>query len=321
MTAKPTQNAWSSEALFSKALLYVEEMERYTADDWQFGLWASLSLELIARASLSHISPTLLASRKDWRNVHHALGRPPTSLGFTPVSVATNEVMSILKEIVPGFTNELFESCIKHSVRRNAELHTGEEAFAGLGTSSWLPQYYASCKVLLESMGKALGDLFDNSKAAEDLVASLQDTAAKAVEQDIEKHKKVWENKGPAEKEASLAQAISWASRHAGHRTKCPACSSPSLIHGSSHGDVSTEVGDEVVVQKQRMLPSSFECIACNLRISGLSKLTACGLGDAFTASSRFSVAEFFGLHTDEELEEARAEGAEPPFEDDFNEY
>ena len=40
--------------------------------------------------------------------------------------------------------------------RRNAELHTGEEAFAGLGTSSWLPQYYASCKVLLASMGKEL---------------------------------------------------------------------------------------------------------------------------------------------------------------------
>jgi len=82
VTAKPTQHAWSSEALFSKALLYVEEMERYTADDWQFGLWASLSLELIARASLSHISPTLLASRKDWRNVHHALGRSADLVGI-----------------------------------------------------------------------------------------------------------------------------------------------------------------------------------------------------------------------------------------------
>ena len=57
MTAKPTQNAWSSEALFSKALLYVEEMERYTADDWQFGLWASLSLELIARELRSPTFP------------------------------------------------------------------------------------------------------------------------------------------------------------------------------------------------------------------------------------------------------------------------
>jgi hypothetical protein len=320
MIAKPTQHAWSSEALFSKALLYVEEMERYTAEDWQFGLWASLSLELIARASLSHVSPTLLASRKDWRNIHHALGHPPTSLKFAPVSVTTAEVLSILREILPEFTNELFEDCIKHSVRRNTELHTGEEAFAGLGTSSWLPQYYASCKVLLESMGKDLSDLVDNSKAAEDLAASLQDTAAKAVQQDIERHKKIWESKGSEEKEASLAEATLWASRHAGHRATCPACNSPSLIRGSSHGDVTTEVGDDIVVQKQTMMPSSFECVACNLRISGLSKLSACGLGDAFTATSTSSVAEFFGLHTDKELEEAKAEAAEPAWEDDFNE-
>jgi len=320
MTASPTLDAWSSEALLSKAILYVEEMERYTAEDWQFGFWASLSLEFIARASLSHISPTLLANRKDWRNIHHALGHPPTLLGFTPTSVTTAEVMSILKEILPEFTSELAGSCIKHSNRRNAELHTGEEAFAGLGTSSWLPQYYASSKVLLESMGKTLGDLFDNPKAAEELIASLQDRAAKAVQQDIEAHKQIWKGKSPEERAASLAQATSWAGRHAGHRTSCPACNSPSLLRGSSHGAVTTEVGDDLVVQKQTMVPSSFECIACTLRISGLSKLSACGLGDAFTATSRWSVADFFGLHTDEELEEARAEGAEPQWEDDQNE-
>ena len=69
------------------------------------------------------------------------------------------------------------------------------------------------------------------------------------------------------------------------------------------------------------MLPSAFECIACGLRISGFSKLSAAGLGDAFTATSTFSVPEYFGLHTDEELEEARAEGLPGrDWEDDFNE-
>jgi hypothetical protein len=67
------------------------------------------------------------------------------------------------------------------------------------------------------------------------------------------------------------------------------------------------------------MLPSSFECVACNLKISGISKLSACGLGDAFTATSTFSASKFFGLYTEEELEEARKEGAEPQWEPDFN--
>jgi hypothetical protein len=68
------------------------------------------------------------------------------------------------------------------------------------------------------------------------------------------------------------------------------------------------------------MLPSSFECIACGLKILGLSKLSACGLGDAFSARSTYSAAEFFGLYTEEEIEEARKE---PPdhYEEDFNEF
>jgi hypothetical protein len=66
------------------------------------------------------------------------------------------------------------------------------------------------------------------------------------------------------------------------------------------------------------MLPSSFECTACGLRISGLSKLSACGLGDAYTAKSTYSAAEFFGLYTEDELEEARKEASAP--EEDFNE-
>src|SRR5437016_5518350 len=104
MTVKTTQHPWSSEALFNKALIYVGEMERYTADDWHFALWASLSLELIARAALSHISPTLLAgfSKNDgWRNIHHALGNPPKSVKFRPKSITTDELLKILKELLP----------------------------------------------------------------------------------------------------------------------------------------------------------------------------------------------------------------------------
>ncbi len=229
--------------------------------------------------------------------------------------------MSTLQELLADFTTELYDFCIIHCERRNAELHSGEEVFAGLGTSGWLPKYYAACKVLLGSMGKNLGDLFDDPKAGEDMIASLQDTAAKAVWKGIEAHKQIWQKKEADEREASLAQAVVWATRHAGHRTKCPACGSPALIRGSAQGLVTTDVEEDVVVQKQSMLPSSFECVACGLKISGLSKLSACGLGDAFTSTSTSSVAEFFNLHTDEELERARAGSLEPEWEEDFNEF
>jgi len=321
MTAKPTQHPWSSEALFNKALLYAGEMERYTANDWHFGFWSSLTLELLARAAVAYVSPTLLANGRDWRNIYHALGHPATAKGFTPNSAIASEVLSMLNEFLPDFNKELADFCAIHCARRNAELHSGEDAFTELRTSAWLPKFYASCEVLLRSMGKDLGDFFRDPASVQEMIAVLRDKAAKAVMQEIEAHKKIWNNKSSDDQKLSYEQAAVWATRHTGHRVACPACASPAMIRGSGQGSVTTEINEDEyeIVQRQTMLPSSFECIACGLKISGLSKLSACGLGDTFTATSVLSPAEYFGLHTDEELEEAER-SAEPQFEEDFNE-
>jgi transcription elongation factor Elf1 len=169
-------------------------------------------------------------------------------------------------------------------------------------------------------MGKTLDDLFDDPKTAENMIALLADTAAKAVAKDIKVSEEQWGQMEPSQQKAAIAQAVAWATRRAGHRTKCPACGSPALIHGSNQGVVTTDIREDDIVQRQTMLPSSFECIACGLKISGLSKLSACGLGNAFTSTSTMSPADFFGLHTEQELEEAR-QGAEAAVEEDFNEY
>ena len=323
MTAQRTQHPWSSEALFNKALLHVGEMDRYTPNDWQFGLSSSLALELLARAALAHVAPVLLANGDDWHNVHYALGHSSTKKGFTPTSATTKKVLPILKELLRDFNKELCDFCAIHCARRNAELHSGEEAFAGLGTSAWLPKLYATCEVFLRSMGKNLGDFFRDPGSVQTTIAALRDTAAKAVAQEIETHKKIWNAKSPNDQKLAHEQAVVWATRHSGHRVACPACDSPAMIRGSGQGSVTTlvDADEDEVVQKQTMLPSSFECVACGLKISGLSKLSACGLGDAFTATSTLSPAEFFDLHTDEELEEARGISEEPEFEEDFNEY
>lgn len=174
MTEAPTQHGWTLDALFSEALLYVGEMERHAPDDWRHRLWASLSVELLARAALAHISPTLLADRQDWRNTYHALGHGPTKRGFAPRSIGIVEVLKILGELLPEFTPELHDSCVEQCGYRNAELHSGEDAFAGRGMASWLSQYFASCQVFLVSMGKTLGDLFSDPSFVEDMIASLK---------------------------------------------------------------------------------------------------------------------------------------------------
>jgi len=78
------------------------------------------------------------------------------------------------------------------------------------------------------------------------------------------------------------------------------------VIYRAPSGSIFSEVIDDRVTKKQRMLPTIFECVACGLKISGFSKLTACGLDDALTVKSTYSAADFFGLSTEDELEDAR---------------
>ena len=310
---------WSEEALFSKALLYIEQMESYAADDWQYGFWSALSLEFLARAALAHISPVLLAdAKRDWHNLMHALGTEPTAKRFSPASVSTAEVLFRLRELAPAFTEEIYGFCTKHSGRRNSELHTGELAFTSLGTSEWLHRFYSACKVLLESMERDLSSFVSDPETAEAMIASLEDTAAEAVKGDIKAHSQVWSNMDEEERQKACTQATAWATRQAGHRVDCPACNSQALVRGNPSGIVTTSVDNDDVVQRQAMLPSTFECIACGLRVLGLSKLSACGLGNAFIATSTYSAAEFFDLYTEDELEEARNQI--PSYEEDFNE-
>jgi hypothetical protein len=322
MTPIPIEHSWSPEALFSKALIYVGEMERYTAGDWQLAFWAALSLEFVARAALAHISPTLLADRKNWRNIYHALGRPSTAKGYAPVSIPITEVLSILQEILtPTFSKELCDACITQCGKRNAELHSGENVFASIGTSAWLPEYYASCEILLQSAGRGLGDLFSDPGSASAMITSMKDKAAQSVQKEIETRRQLWLARTEDEQKILIVQALTWATRSRGHRVVCPACRSQALVHGSSQGAVRTRIGEELITQKQTMLPSSFECVACGLKITGLSKLSSCGLGDAFTSTSTISPADFFGLYTEDDIQQARAESVAhaPEWEDDHN--
>ncbi|MEF8697953.1 MAG: hypothetical protein V5B33_01295 [Candidatus Accumulibacter sp. UW20] len=312
-------NPWSSDTLLAKAQLYIGQMNSTVADEWKYGLWSALSLELLARAALAHISPVLLADAQNWRNVMHALGKEPTAKRFTPTSISTKEVLARLSELLPDFNQEVTGFCSKHAERRNAELHSGEIVFTGLGTAEWLPKFYRACKILLESMGKQLADVVSDPELALEMIASLDNVAAKAVDQDIKAHAKVWSNKLQKERESATFQATAWATRHAGHRVSCPSCTSPAILHGSPSGPVSTSVREDEVIQRQTMLPSAFECIACGLKIAGYSKLSACKLGDAFSSTTTYTAAEFFDLYTEDQLEDARNEM--PDYEPDFNEY
>lgn len=308
--AAATPQAWDGDALLKKAHRYGAEMLTLQRDDWKFALWSSLALELLIRAALAKISPTLLAEPKDWSNLYFSLGFTPNTKKFVPKSISTVEVLNRLRDIVPDFDAELEGFCAIHASRRNAELHSGEIPFDGIKDSSWLPSYYRACKVLLGTMSISLSDFFGKEEAAvaEKLIEAAADGAAKAALGTVEAHRKVWLAKGAEEQAKLQGQAAVWATQHAGHRVECPACTSVALVTGDPIAAPQKSIKGDVIKETQEYLPSKFGCIACGLKLTGLSHLSACGLGDAYTQTQMYDAAEYY------------APDEEPDWEPDNNE-
>lgn len=56
-------------------------------------------------------------------------------------------------------------------------------------------------------MGRPLSSLMPEAKKAKEMIESLEDASAKAVDQDIKAHAKVWSNKTDHERQISISQA------------------------------------------------------------------------------------------------------------------
>ncbi len=277
-------------------------MSTLDSDEWEYALWSGFSLEFLARAALANVSPVLLAETdKNWSSLYHALGFAPIEERFTPKSIPISEVFKRLMAIFPEFTKEHEAFGILHTSRRNTELHSGTPAFDGVKVSSWQPRFYQTSEILLISLGMTLDDYFGQmeAKVVRQVIAATADDSAKAVKSDVDAHKKVWQAKSASDRSVLQSHALIWATRQAGHRVTCPSCNSSALVVGEAVSAPVQSICDGEITEKQEHLPNHFECVACGLKISGLSRLTVIGLGDRYKKTHIYDAAEFYAPEDD----------------------
>ena len=151
-------------------------------------------------------------------------------------------------------------------------------------------------------MGKTLSEFVgtDEAKAAETVMSAAADESAKAVQGDVEAHRKVWESKGDKDRVNLTTQAELWAIRQTGHRVSCPACASPALVSGGPVAPATRKIEGDVITERQEYLPTHFECVACGLKINGLSRLAAVGRADRYVNTQEYDAAEYYAPPSDE---------------------
>ena len=321
--SEPKQNhPLSEEAFINKARLYVGQMNEQPPDSWQQGLWAALSLELLARATLAHTSPTLLVPAQKWENLLYALGKRDTPVG--PMSITTREVLHRLDTLYPELRGDTLNAIKQIIHLRNSELHSGNAAFVSeYGGQSLHNRFYFACSKLLESMGRQISDIFPNPQVIEQAANSVQDAAAKSVLGDINSFKIKWSKKPKDQRERLAAEAADWVLRSAGHVVCCPSCNSRSILQGDELMPARTEIDTDTndIIVRKTMLPASFECIACGLKITGYSRLVTCNLGSHFTKKTVLESSRYFGRYSEDEIwEYFRNIEAKPVNWTDFNE-
>ena len=145
-------------------------------------------------------------------------------------------------------------------------------------------------------MGLSLQDFLGENEAevAEKLIEATADESARAVRGDVKAHHKVWESKGAEERNTLAAQAEVWASRRDGHRVDCPACGSCALVTGEPVSAPTQKLENDEITETQEYLPNHFECVACSLKISGLSRLVAVDMSDRYKKTQMYDAAAYY---------------------------
>src|SRR5664280_1084648 len=227
---------WERDPLWAKARLFFQHAFNTQRDDPTFGLWCSFGLELLARATVASVSPTLLAQPdNEQKNLLHVVHKESELL--FPKSITATMVFDLCKRMFPVFSEDDRKIALALLNQRNTELHSGAAAFEEYRSSQWLAGFYHACRSLTTVLKVSLEDLFgaQEAKFAEEMLAENRDNVKKEVLSAVAAHKKVFDAKTPDEQKSAKVEAEELGQklttqRH--HRVTCPACGCTATVQG-----------------------------------------------------------------------------------------
>jgi len=292
--------SWERDPLIAKAKLFFERAFEGDRDEPTFGLWCSLGLELLARAALASISPTLLAEPdRDHKYLLHALNRG--SERIPRKSIAAVQVFGLCRTLFPDFTEDDYKAVLALINRRNEELHSGSAAFDEYPSSQWLAGFYRVCRSLSSAMGESLTSLFgeDEASVANETLTENQNEVRQRVQSSIASHRSVFQSKSEEERLTAATDTEKLGlqlATHRHHRIDCPACQCVATVQGRAFGKEHITPHDGEIVVRQAVVPTSFACSACGLKLEGYTQLETAGLGGHYTRRTTYFPDEYYGL-------------------------
>lgn len=292
---------WNYDNLWKKAKKYFERSFNSDRRSEQFPLWSFLGLELLARATMAKIHPTLLADPQQGDNILHACGYPTGKK--PPKSISIGAVFNRCTVIIPDFTEADFKYCMSILEKRNAELHSGELPLSSYRSSLWLPQFFKVCKILCESQGKTLIDLFGKkeAKTAKDMILVTLDKSQSEVRKLIKKHKDDFEKLDLKDRLEQLKKSEEKTRYVSGNKKKqkCPSCGANAIIDGEIVKYLEPVAAEDEIIESRVCLPTKFKCICCGLAFNNHSEMYVSGFGEQYTIEEFHDPKDYYQIEFD----------------------
>lgn len=298
--------SWERDPLIAKAKLFFERAFEGDRDEPTFGLWCSLGLELLARAAVASVSPTLLAfPDKSQKHLLYALNFESSS---TPMSIPATTVFNLCFTLFSEFTDDDRTVCNALINRRNEELHSGAAAFDEYKPSQWLAGFYQACSSLAVALSEDIESLMGEKEAdiAQGIIDSNHKNVVSKVNGLIAAHKKVFTGKASEEQEELRQIAEEQGNqlstqRH--HSVSCPACNCIATVQGVLFGKEHITNNEDEIIVRQSVTPTSFSCPACDLKLAGYAEIKQANLAEHYTRQTTYSPEEYYGLINPDDLD------------------
>jgi len=284
--------ALSAEALMGKSQAYIGRAltAKAAGSMGDYQLWASLALELVGKAALAKIHPCLVADPNSSTSLFAAAGM---NVGTDIKTIIAKTLFDRLSHVSKRFDKKSQEFCTNMSLKRNAELHSGEAPFEGAVAASWEGRYWHTAEMILEAGGSSIESWLgaDKAKAPKQLLAEYNHATAEAAKIRVETAAEAFAGRPRKDREEAHARAAAieiWNMRRsfrlvADHlwAAVCPACKSRAFLAGVKYNEEASE--DEAEWPDEEMVDvffvaEEFLCPSCGLHLDSREAIEAVGL-------------------------------------------
>jgi hypothetical protein len=283
---------YDHQALWMKAKLFINRaMDEDGARSFdEQSLWASLALELLAKAALARVSPLLVAEPTEHgRNLLIASGLIKGDARFTSVGVAT-----LFRRCQTAFKPFSLTEATNISNARNEYLHGSGVGFSVIPQHVWWPKFWAQAAVLIAVLDKEIVDLvgLDRQGVVENYLAQNKKNVEHRTETLIERARQLLSQhregtlsaKVAAEWRPGLDQSAGFSHQFI---ETCPACQSDGLLEGEEVTNTQVEwhqmsrdgLGSLVTLT---VGADYFSCQTCPLVLNGYALIEHAGLPTEF---------------------------------------